>query len=59
MNLILIREGYPATVIRNEQREEYMKALEKASIENSLVDFIKIVATEVDRSLDTYLYIVN
>ena len=27
MNLILMRNGYPITVIRNEDRDEYMKAL--------------------------------
>lgn len=59
MNLILMRNGYPMTVIRMEDRNEYMSALEKASVENNLDDFIKIVEKAVNRSLDTYLYIVS
>lgn len=35
MNLILIRNGYPITAIKMEERNEYMAALEKASIENT------------------------
>ena len=57
MNLILMRNGYPITVIRTENREEYMKALELASLEGKLEGFIKIISGAVDRSLDTYLYI--
>lgn len=56
MNLILMRCGYPITVIRMEDRNEYMSALEKASVENNLEDFMGIVAAAVNRSLDTYLY---
>lgn len=59
MNLILMRNGYPITVIRNEDREEYMKALEKASTKGDLDDFVSIIANAVERSLETYLYIVG
>lgn len=59
MNLILMRNGYPVTVIRNSDREEYMKALEEASTKNRLNNFIEIVAKAVDRSLDTYLYLIS
>lgn len=59
MNLILMRNGYPISVIRNEDREEYMKALEKASTTGNKENFIKIVAEAVNRSLDTYLYVTN
>lgn len=59
MNLILMRNGYPITVIRIEERNEYMSALEKSSVENDLEVFINIVAEAVNRSLDTYLYIVG
>ncbi|NFE95949.1 Fic family protein [Clostridium botulinum] len=57
MNLILMRNGYPISVIKNEDRDEYMKALEKASTTGDAKDFINIVANAVDKSLDTYLYI--
>ncbi|WP_010236908.1 Fic family protein [Clostridium arbusti] len=59
MNLILMRNGYTITVIKMQDRESYMNALEKASTENDLEAFINIVASAVDRSLDTYLYVVT
>jgi Fic family protein len=59
MNLILMRKGYPITVIRTEDRDEYMKALETAMVEGNLEEFIRIVVEAVDRSLDTYLYLVK
>ncbi|MBU5316518.1 Fic family protein [Clostridium bornimense] len=59
MNLILMRNGYPITVIRNVDREDYMKALEEASTKNYLNHFVKIVTDAVHRSLDTYLYLIN
>ncbi|MDP4143337.1 MAG: Fic family protein [Bacillota bacterium] len=57
MNLILMRNGYPLTVVKTENRDEYMKALEKASIGGKLDDFIYIIKDAVDKSLDIYLYI--
>lgn len=59
MNLILMRNGYPISVIKNEDRDEYMKALEIASTTENTKDFINMVASAVDKSLDTYLYIVQ
>jgi len=59
MNLILISNGYPITVIKTEDRETYMKALEKASTQSDISEFVNIVSKAVDRSLDTYLYIVS
>lgn len=59
MNLILMMNGYPVTVIKIENRDEYMKALEKASTLNETDDFIEIVAKAVGESLDTYLYMIG
>jgi Fic family protein len=59
MNLILMSKGYPITVIKTENRDIYMKALEKASTQGELSEFLNIVSEAVDRSLDTYLYIVS
>lgn len=59
MNLILMRNGYPISVIKNEDRDEYMKVLEIASTTGDTKDFINMVANAVDKSLDTYLYIVQ
>ena len=59
MNLIFMRNGYPIAVIKNDARDEYMKALEPASTSGNLNDFVDIVVIAVDKSLDTYLYIVQ
>jgi Fic family protein len=59
MNLILLRNGYPMTVIRTDERDEYMKALERASVEGELEDFISIVTKAAERILDMYLYIIG
>ncbi|QAA33030.1 Fic family protein [Clostridium manihotivorum] len=57
MNIILMRSGYPISVVRTEDRDRYMKALEVASTEGRVDDFIEIIAEAVDRSLDMYLYV--
>jgi Fic family protein len=59
MNLILMSSGYPITVIKTENRDIYMEALEKASTQSDISEFISIVSEAVDRSLDTYLYIIS
>ncbi|MDB8550934.1 Fic family protein [Turicibacter sanguinis] len=59
MNLILLRNGYPLTVIRNTDRVDYMSALEKVSTTGNTDDFVEFVAQAVDRSLDTYLYLIG
>lgn len=44
MNLELIKNGYPITIIKNEDREDYYEALEEASINKNyevLTNFIK------------------
>ena len=44
LNLELMKNGYPITVIRNEDREEYYTALETAQVESNyelLADFIE------------------
>lgn len=59
MNLILMRNGYPITVIKTDNRDEYMRALEKASTTGDINEFVAIVAEAVNISLDTYLFIVG
>ena len=56
MNLILMRNGYPISIINMENREEYMKALEIVSVNNDYNQFIEVVKKSIDESLDTYLY---
>ncbi len=55
MNLLLIQNGYPITVIKNARRHEYYKALEKASVEKDYNDIITLVAEEVENSLDIFI----
>lgn len=54
MNLILLSNGYPLAVIRNEDRSRYYDLLEKAH-QGETVDFVEFVAQAVDRTLDIYL----
>ncbi len=55
LNLELMKNGYPAIVIRNENRLSYYAALDKAHTTNDYLDFVKLVMEEVDRSLDLYI----
>ena len=59
MNLILLRNGYPMAIIKNEDRSEYMKALEMASVNGQTDAFVSVIARAVDSSLDTYLYMLQ
>jgi Fic family protein len=47
MNLQLASGGYPWTVIRVENREAYMQALERASVDNDVGPFAAFVAASV------------
>ncbi|MBD0383241.1 Fic family protein [Paenibacillus sp. WST5] len=51
MNFILMKNGYPPAVIRNENRFEYYQALEAAD-NNDLDPFVQLVANEVKQSLE-------
>jgi hypothetical protein len=51
MNAMLASGGYPWTVIPVEERATYMKALEKASVEENIEDFAKFIAYLVDSTL--------
>lgn len=55
MNLLLMQNGYPVTVIKNATRHEYYKALEKASVDKDYNDIITLVAKEVENSLDIFI----
>ena len=43
MNSQLVTGGYPWVVVPLERREQYMKALEKASVEEEIDDFASFV----------------
>ncbi|MDY0082615.1 MAG: Fic family protein [Ignavibacteriaceae bacterium] len=47
MNVMLASGGFPWTVIPLERRNEYMSALEKASVEHNINDFAKFITNLV------------
>lgn len=55
MNLILMSQGYPPAVIEKEQREYYIKALEKIDNSEDYSDLYILVLKALEKSLDIYL----
>jgi len=55
MNLILTLNSYPTAVIRNEERIEYLEAVNKGQTKKDLLPFYNLIETAVERSLDMYL----
>jgi Fic family protein len=51
MNVMLASGGYPWTVIPVEKRNEYMSALEKASVGQNIDDFAKFIANLVSAGI--------
>jgi len=54
INVILIRNGYPFTVLLKVDRPKYLRALGEADNGNP-IPFANLVASSVERSLDIYL----
>jgi len=54
MNLLLIRHGYPFTVVRNYDRRRYYDSLRKADA-GDLAPFVNFIGRCVEESLDLYL----
>lgn len=54
MNIFLMREGYPLTIILKNDRPRYYRVLSQADKEN-FAPLVKFVAQTVERSLDIYL----
>ena len=50
MNLLLAAGGYPWTVIRVDDRDEYMRALESASVDDNLSAFARFISAQVVRA---------
>jgi hypothetical protein len=55
MNLVLLIHGYPMAIIRNEERAQYLSALNTAQTKGNLQPFYTIIATAVERMLDAYI----
>jgi fido (protein-threonine AMPylation protein) len=52
MNAMLASGGYPWTVIRVEDRDKYLKALESASTDNDIKSFAAFIAERVQWSME-------
>ncbi|MCK6411656.1 MAG: Fic family protein [Azonexus sp.] len=50
MNLLLAAGGYPWTVIRVDDRDDYMRALESASVDDNLSAFARFISVQVVRA---------
>lgn len=55
MNLVLLGHGYPIAIIKTEERQAYMKAIEGGILTGSLENFYAVIAGAVDRSLDAWI----
>ena len=52
MNTMLASGGYPRTIIRVEDRNAYLAALEDASVRQDIEPFARFVAEQVLRSME-------
>ena len=50
-----MKEGFPPVIIKVANRLEYYEALDKAHTSKKYSDFIQLVATELEDSLNLYL----
>ena len=55
MNMILIRHGYTIAMVRQDNREEYLRGLEQVDRTEDLTQFIDYVANCCEYSLSLYL----
>ena len=53
MNTMMASGGYPWTVIPIDKRDDYMSALEKASVSNDISDFTKFISDRVREKIST------
>lgn len=58
MNIILMKAGYPLSIILKNDRKRYYNVLNKAD-KGDLNPFIRFVAQSVERSLDIYLKVLT
>ena len=48
LNTCLIAGGYPWTTIRVDSRNQYMTSIEKAVVEEDIVDICNVIASELE-----------
>lgn len=59
LNLELMKAGFPPIIIKVDNKLNYYNTLDKAHTTEDYSDFIRLVATEAESSLDLYLSAVN
>ena len=55
MNMILIKHGYTVSLIRQDDRDEYLNQLEQADKTEDLTEFISYIASSCEYSLNLHL----
>ncbi len=55
MNLILMKNGYPAALFSRREKKEYWQSLESAIYNNDRTDYDKLVCRAVNRALELHL----
>jgi Fic family protein len=55
MNLILVANGYPMAIIRNEERTNYLGTFDFVRRQKSMQPFYDLIEASVERSLDAYI----
>lgn len=55
LGLLLMQEGYPPALIRNEHRLAYINAIRETEQTGDFVSYYAVIATSVESSLDVYL----
>jgi Fic family protein len=58
MNIVLLRQGYPLSVVLKNDRKKYYDTLAKAD-EKDYISFVRLMAQSVERSLDIYLKVLR
>lgn len=58
MNVVLLRQGYPLSVVLKNDRKKYYDTLAKAD-DGDYVSFVRMIAQSVERSLDIYLNVLR
>lgn len=55
MNLLLVRNGYPFTVIKQVEKPKYLRTLKEMDTKGNFEPFLIFVARSLEQTLDTYL----
>lgn len=55
MNLLLVRNYYPFTVIKQVEKPKYLRTLKEMDTEGNFESFLIFIARSVEQTLDTYL----